>query len=120
MIERLEEQARPFDPTYHLNQRVDQILTNLDGSFTVITSKNTKINCKAIIIAAGCGAFGPNRPPLNNIEEFEGKSIFYSVRSKAEFAGKNVVIAGGGDCASADEAVQARAIATMTLRARIF
>ena len=99
LIDMLEAQAAPFHPTYHLNQRVDKIAKNFDGSFLVTTSKNTQINCKAIIIAAGCGAFGPNRPPLVGIEEFEGKSIFYSVRSKAEFVGKNVVIAGGGDSA---------------------
>lgn len=99
LIELLEAQAAPFHPTYHLNQRVEKIDKNADGSFLVTTSKNTKINCKAIIIAAGCGAFGPNRPPLVGIEEFEGRSVFYAVRSKAEFVGKNVVIAGGGDSA---------------------
>ncbi len=99
LIEQLEEQAKPFDPVYHLNQRVDQIVKNDDGSFTVTTSKDTKIDCKAIIIAAGCGAFGPNRPPIAGIEEYEGKSIFYSIRSKAEFQNKDIVIAGGGDSA---------------------
>jgi thioredoxin reductase (NADPH) len=99
LIKQLEEQARPFDPTFHLNQRVEKITKNADGFFTITTSRNTQINCKAIIIAAGCGAFGPNRPPLANIEEFEGKSVFYAVRSKAEFVDKNVVIAGGGDSA---------------------
>ncbi len=99
LIELLEAQAAPFEPVYHLNQRVEKIVKNADKTFTIETSKNTQINCKAIIIAAGCGAFGPNRPPLTGIEEFEGKSVFYSVRSKAEFAGKNVVIAGGGDSA---------------------
>jgi len=99
LIEQLEAQAAPFHPVYHLNQRVEKIVKNADGSFTVTTSKATQITCKAVIIAAGCGAFGPNRPPLAGIEEFEGKSVFYSVRSKAEFAGKNVVIAGGGDSA---------------------
>jgi len=98
LIDALHEQAAPFKPHYHMNQRVDKIEKTADG-FVVTTSKNTQILCKAIVIAAGCGAFGPNRPPLANIEEFEGKSIFYSIRSKAEFAGKNVVIAGGGDSA---------------------
>jgi len=99
LIEKLEEQARPFEPVYHLNQRVEKFVKNSDGTFTVTTSKHTTIICKAVIIAAGCGAFGPNRPPLARIEEFEGKSVFYSIRSKAEFADKNVVIAGGGDSA---------------------
>ncbi|OFW80660.1 MAG: ferredoxin--NADP(+) reductase [Alphaproteobacteria bacterium RIFCSPLOWO2_01_FULL_40_26] len=99
LIEMLEVQAAPFHPIYHLNQCVEKISRNSDGTFVVETSKNTKINCKAIVVAAGCGAFGPNRPPLAGLEEFEGKSVFYAVRNKAEFAGKNVVIAGGGDSA---------------------
>ncbi|MSP33621.1 MAG: NAD(P)/FAD-dependent oxidoreductase [Rickettsiales bacterium] len=99
LIDALHEQAAPFKPHYHLNQRVDKIEKRSDGTFLLTTSKNTQIECKAIVIAAGCGAFGPNRPPLAGIEEYEGKSIFYSIRSKAEFAGKNVVIAGGGDSA---------------------
>ncbi len=98
LINQLEEQARPFAPVYHLNQRVDKI-TKLPDGFLVETSKNTQIECSAIIIAAGCGAFGPNRPPLAGIEQYEGKSIFYSIKSKALFADKNVVIAGGGDSA---------------------
>ena len=99
LIELLEAQAKPFNPIYHLNQQVQKIDKKDDGSFVVETSKNIKIECKAIIIAAGCGAFGPNRPPLANIEQFEGTSIFYSVRNKKEFTNKKVVIAGGGDSA---------------------
>jgi len=99
LIELLEAQAQTFHPTYHLNQRVEKLIKKSDGSFLVETSKNTKINCKAIIIAAGCGAFGANRPPLTDIEKYEGQSIFYSIRSKNEFRDKNVVIAGGGDSA---------------------
>lgn len=98
LIDKLEEQAKPFSPTFHLNQRVDKI-SKISNGFIVETSKNEKIECSAIIIAAGCGAFGPNRPPLKNIEEYEGKSIFYSIKSKALFADKKVVIAGGGDSA---------------------
>lgn len=99
LIELLEAQAAPFEPVYHLNQVVQKIEKQADGSFNVETSKNTQINCKVILIAAGCGAFGPNRPPIDGIEAFEGKSIFYAVRNKAEFKDKTVVIAGGGDSA---------------------
>jgi thioredoxin reductase (NADPH) len=99
LIERLKEQASPFNPTYHLNQQVISFNKIDDNHFEVITSKNTKIRCKAIVIAAGCGAFGPNRPPLQHIEEYEGKSVFYYVNKKEIFANKKVVIAGGGDSA---------------------
>jgi thioredoxin reductase (NADPH) len=99
LIKNLEQQAKPFDPVYHLGQRVDKLEELADKTFIVTTSKGTKIQAKAIIIAAGCGAFGPNRPPIANIAEFENKSVFYLVKSRADFAGKNVVIGGGGDSA---------------------
>ena len=57
------------------------------------------INAKVIIIAAGAGAFGPNRPPLSNILQFENQSVFYSVRHIENFRDKKIVIAGGGDSA---------------------
>ena len=79
LIANLEEQIKPFDPKIHLNQRVEEVKKLENGSFYVKTSKNTEIETKAIIIAAGCGAFGPNRPPISGIESYEGKSIFYAV-----------------------------------------
>jgi thioredoxin reductase (NADPH) len=95
---RLEEQAEPFAPVYHLNQQVTGLDKTADG-FTVQTSAGTKIRCKAVIIAAGAGAFGPNRPPLEHLADYEGKSVFYMVRRKTDFSGKRIVIAGGGDSA---------------------
>lgn len=98
LVARLEEQAEPFSPVYHLGQQVTGLVKTEDG-FTLTTSKNTVIKCKAVIIAAGAGAFGPNRPPLTGLEEYEGKSVFYMVKRRHDFAGKKIVIAGGGDSA---------------------
>ena len=99
LIDKLEEQATPFKPVYHLGQQVTGFKKEDDGHFLLTTSKHVQLRAKAIIIAAGCGAFGPNRPPLEGLEAYEGKSVFYMVRRKKDFEGKNVVIAGGGDSA---------------------
>lgn len=99
LIARLEEQAEPFGPVYHLSQQTTALKKLDGGGFEIKTSAGTVIECRAIIIAAGAGAFGPNRPPLENIEAFEGTSVFYMVKRKADFAGKKIVIAGGGDSA---------------------
>ncbi len=98
LIARLEEQAEPFQPVYHLNQMAKDVTQTATG-FTVVTTLGTTIECRAIIIAAGAGAFGPNRPPMQGLEAYEGKSVFYMVKSRKDFAGKKLVIAGGGDSA---------------------
>ncbi len=98
LIKNLEAQAAPFAPVYHLGQQVISFSEDADG-VTVKTGKGAEIKARAIIIAAGCGAFGPNRPPLGGIEEYEGKSVFYMVARKEDYRNKKVVIAGGGDSA---------------------
>jgi thioredoxin reductase (NADPH) len=98
LIARLEEQAAPFAPVYHLNQQVAKLERNGDG-FKATTAAGAEISCKAVIIAGGAGAFGPNRPPLDGLEQYEGTSVFYMVKRREEFAGKRLAIAGGGDSA---------------------
>lgn len=98
LIEKLKAQAAPFNPEYHLNQQVISCIKTASG-FDVTTSKGTIISAKVVIIAGGCGAFGPNRPPLVGIEQYENKSVFYAVRRIEDYRHKKIAIAGGGDSA---------------------
>ena len=91
-------QIKPFEPIFHLNQQADS-LKKIDEGWELKTSSNIVISAKCIVITAGAGSFVPRRPPLNNIEEFENKSIFYAVRDKSIFKDKKILIAGGGDAA---------------------
>lgn len=99
LIKNLEAQAAPFSPTYHLGQQVMKVEKQSDGTWLVVTDKHTEIRCKAVIIAAGCGAFGPNRPPMEGLEQYEGRHVHYMVTAKEAFRGQTLVIAGGGDSA---------------------
>ena len=98
LVQKLQEQIKPFAPVLHLGERVDR-LEKQDGGFRLGTDAGTRLECKAVIVAAGGGSFEPKRPPLAGIEPYEGKSVFYSVRRIEDFRGKTIVIAGGGDSA---------------------
>jgi thioredoxin reductase (NADPH) len=100
LIAKLQEQAAPFDPVYHFGAQVTDLEKLDDGGWRVRNSAGDAITVGAIIIAAGAGAFGPNRPPMEGIEAFEGGGgVQYMVSRKEDLRDKSVVIAGGGDSA---------------------
>jgi thioredoxin reductase (NADPH) len=99
LVERLEEQARPFAPVYHLGRRSLTLAQETGGRWLCGLEDGTRIRAGAVIVAAGCGAFGPKRPPLEGIEAYEGRSVHYFVTRRDDFRGRRVVVTGGGDSA---------------------
>ena len=114
LIERLEAQAAPFAPVKLLAQRVDALARDGEG-FVLTTSAGNTVHAKAVLIAAGAGAFGPNRPPLEGLAAYEATgAVRYMVSRREEFRGKRVVIAGGGDSA-VDWALSLKDLAHVTM-----
>ncbi len=99
LTDALLKQIEPFGATFHLGQEVTTVQKQDDGRFFVETSKGTQFLTKTIFIAAGVGAFQPRTLKVDGIEAYEGSQLFYRVKNPADFAGKNLVIVGGGDSA---------------------
>ena len=99
LTDRLLQQIKPFNPTFHLGERIDSMQRQSDGRFIVATDAGKRFRAKVVVIAAGGGSFTPKRPPLEGIEAYEGTSVHYSVRQMETFRGKDILIVGGGDSA---------------------
>jgi thioredoxin reductase (NADPH) len=99
LTDRLLKQIEPFGATFHLGQEVVTVDKQDDGRFFIETSKGTRFLTKTIFIAAGVGAFQPRLLKVDGLDQFHGSQLYYRVKNPAEFAGKNLVIVGGGDSA---------------------
>ncbi len=99
LTDRLMEQIAPFSPTFHCGELAESLVKTPEDWWRITTDAGTTIEAPVIIIAAGGGSFMPKKPPLENLEAYEGESVFYAVREMDAFRGKRVVIAGGGDSA---------------------
>jgi len=100
LIERLLDQAKPFAPTFHFGDQVETLTRTEDNTrWRLTTGNGVVLEAPVVVIAAGAGAFGPNRPPLEGLEAYEGTSVFYYVARRDAFRDMRVVIAGGGDSA---------------------
>ena len=91
-------QIEPFKVKFHLNDRVEEVKKN-GNTWNVKTNNQKEFEVASIVIAGGVGSFEPRKFSVKESEKFEDKNLFYSVRDKSKFKGKNVSIFGGGDSA---------------------
>ena len=96
LVDNLMEQIKQFQPGFTLNEVAEKIDKLEDGSFIVTTNKGTQHKGKAVAIAGGLGSFEPRKPELETLAQFEEKGVEYFVKKPEMFAGKKIVIAGGG------------------------
>lgn len=101
LVEGCKDQADRANPNtvYVFNQRVDNLVKLEDGTFELTTHTGEVHYGRCVVIAAGIGAFEPNRHPAETARAYEQKGVFYSVINLPQYADKNVLIVGGGDSA---------------------
>jgi thioredoxin reductase (NADPH) len=99
LTDNLLKQIEPFGATFHLGQEVTTVERQEDGRFFVETSKGARFLTKTIFIAGGVGSFQPRLLKVEGLDAFDDTQLFYRVKNPAQFAGKNLVIVGGGDSA---------------------
>jgi len=99
LVERLVQQAKPFNAEYHYGQEVTTLTPLDDGGFYLETSAGARFHAKNVVIAAGVGSFQPRKLGAAGGEPFEGKHIHYKVQNAAQYHGKHLAIFGGGDSA---------------------
>jgi ferredoxin/flavodoxin---NADP+ reductase len=96
LVEGLVAQAGTAEPTYLLSRTASTLTEDADG-VTVGLDDGTEVRAKAVLITAGIGKFSPR--PLPAGDDWLGRGLEFFVPSFQPYAGKDVVIVGGGDSA---------------------
>jgi ferredoxin/flavodoxin---NADP+ reductase len=96
LVDKLVEQANTAEPEYILD-RTASGLESTDDDVTITLDDGSTVTAKALLITAGIGKFSPR--PLPAGDGWLGRGMEFFVPSFAPYAGKDVVIVGGGDSA---------------------
>lgn len=98
VITQLENQAKTFDPTIVLGEKIISIQKH-DNIFK-LTAENGSIHLsKAVIIAVGSGILKPTKLEVTDSQRYESTNLYYKVENLEQFRGKRVVISGGSNSA---------------------
>ncbi len=98
LVNLLLEQTMQWNPTICLDQRVTDLKRRDDGLWELVTPDGGHVT-KTVVITAGIGAFAPNKLALDDVNRFEGHSVYYFIKDKTLLRGKRLLIVGGGDSA---------------------
>lgn len=98
LVDNLKKQMELFQTDIRLEQKVQQVVKKEERLFEIVTDAST-IHARAVIIAAGVGAFEPRKLELAEAARFEKTNLHYFVSDLEKFRNRKVLISGGGDSA---------------------
>jgi len=123
LVERLQQQAAPFNPQFHLNQQVSGLHHLPDGRWQASTTAGLQLICKTVFIAAGVGAFLPRKLALPELAAFDGTQVFHQVPDAMTLQDQHLVLVGSDDAAvqaALDSLIHRPASVTLVHRRAIF
>jgi ferredoxin/flavodoxin---NADP+ reductase len=94
-------QGLQFGATTHLGEIVTGLrrVEDDDGAHFVLETDGGDYPSRTIVIAAGIGAFEARRLGVAGEDAFEEKGLYFKVLDPKAFAGRRVLLVGGGDSA---------------------
>lgn len=98
LIEQLEKQMEPFNPTICLEESVLEIQKLEERLFEIKTQDQTHYT-RAILITTGLGSFEPRKLTFDYPPQYEETNLHYYVKNLETYRDKVVAITGGGDSA---------------------
>lgn len=102
LVKALSDQALQFHAPVHLLQNItglEDTKENATEGHFVLTTQSDRFPTRAIVIAAGIGAFSPRRLHQPSAQPWYGRGIYDIVTDPEKFRDQRVVIVGGGDSA---------------------
>lgn len=97
LVERLQQQIAPFQPTLHLGQTIESLQATQDGRWRVSTAKGCTWLTKTVFIAAGVGAFVPRSLPIEGLQPHMGRQVWFGSQELPAFAGQHLLVMGDSD-----------------------
>src|SRR3989475_4859504 len=101
LVKGMAEQALQWKAPVHLGQKViglQRASENGKPLFTVMTDGD-EYPSRSVLIAGGIGAFTPRKLPLKDVDRWYGRGLHDRILDPSVFAGKRVLLVGGGDSA---------------------
>ncbi|WP_446830088.1 NAD(P)/FAD-dependent oxidoreductase [Candidatus Foliamicus sp.] len=100
LVDALLKQIAPFEPVFHLGEEVTVVEPLEAGEgFRVETGAGKYFQARTLFLAGGVGSFQPRKLRLEGADTIEGRQLHYRVKDSSRFAGKRLLILGGGDSA---------------------
>jgi thioredoxin reductase (NADPH) len=91
------EQGTQFGADIRLEEQVQELIRTESGF--IVTTDRAGYPTRAVVIAGGKGAFSPRILECPGYAELLGKGVTYHVKDPTVYAGKRVLLVGGGDSA---------------------